>query len=42
MDQFDDDAWIKAREEAIEKMWTERVPCPARGPSEITEDDLPY
>ena len=42
MDQFDDDAWIKAREEAIEKMWTAQMPSPARAASEITEDDLPY
>ena len=40
MDQIDDNAWISAREEAIEKMWTEKLP-PAQ-PSEIPEDELSY
>jgi hypothetical protein len=40
MNQIDDDAWIKAREEEIEKMWTEKLP-PAR-PASIPEHELPY
>jgi hypothetical protein len=40
MDRIDDDAWIKAREEEIERMWTERLP-PAR-PATIPEHELPY
>ena len=40
MNQSDDDAWIKAREEEIEKMWTEKLP--PENPAEIPEHELPY
>jgi hypothetical protein len=40
MDGIDDDAWIKAREDEIERMWTEKLP-PAQ-PAHIPEHELPY
>jgi hypothetical protein len=40
MNQIDENAWVKAREEEIEKMWTETLP-PAH-PAEIPENELPY
>ncbi len=40
MDQFNDDAWIKAREEEIEQMWT--APLGPVTPAEIPEHELPY
>jgi hypothetical protein len=40
MNQIDDDAWVKVREEEIEKMWTETLP-PA-DPANIPEHELPY
>jgi hypothetical protein len=42
MDQLDDNAWIKAREEEIEKMWTERLPRQQQAAVEIPEHELPY
>jgi hypothetical protein len=42
MDQIDDNAWVKAREEEIEKMWTERLPRPQQAAVEIPEHELPY
>jgi len=40
MERIDENAWIRAREDEIEKMWTEELPpaCPA----EIPEHELPY
>ena len=41
MDQMNDDAWIAAREQAIEKMWLEPLPgCPQS--AELDEGELPY
>ena len=42
MDQIDDNAWVKAREEEIEKMWTERLPRPQQAAVEIPEHELPF
>ncbi len=41
MDQLNDDAWIAAREKAIEKMWLEPVTSCSQS-DEIQEDELPY
>ena len=40
MERIDENAWIRAREDEIEKMWTEELP-PAH-PAEIPEHELPY
>ena len=40
MDRIDDDAWIKSREDALERAWTGRLPQPE--PGELGEDDLPF
>ena len=41
MDQMNDDAWIAAREQAIEKMWMEPITGCSQS-DEIQEDELPY
>ena len=41
MDQMNDDAWIAAREQAIEKMWLEPMPGCSQ-PAELDEGELPY
>src|SRR5580698_3251356 len=40
MNRIDENAWVKAREEEIEKMWAEKLP-PVQ-PAEIPEHELPY
>ena len=41
MDQLNDDAWIAAREEAIERMWLEPITGCSQS-DKIQEDELPY
>ena len=41
MDQLNDDAWIAAREQAIEMMWLEPITGCSQS-AEIDEDELPY
>ena len=41
MDQLNDDAWIAAREEAIERMWLGPITGYSQS-DEIQEDELPY
>jgi hypothetical protein len=40
MNQIDENAWVKGREDEIEQMWTEKL-SPAH-PAEIPEHELPY
>ncbi len=42
MKQIDENAWIKAREEEIEKMWTAPLSPTTQKPARIPENELPF
>ena len=40
MDEINENAWVVAREDALEAMWT--CPLPQSEPAEIPENELPF